>query len=261
MKMSKQNREMLALIELMAECHDADLSEGKVAMMELDLRKYTTEEINAAWTAYRARPANLKMPTAAQLRGYLQDGHPSVNEAFSMLPKGEDESVVWSEEMRTAWSNAAAMIEGGTASSAFFAFKDAYEQAVDEARLAGRRPRWSCSFGRDHSGREQAVLRAIEKKRINLETASSMLPEIEYNPSFVRMLGAGAKNVLQIDHKGVAKISEAIAQANLKKEEPIPQIEWKPLTPDPPMDPERRRMIEEQFKKIGVPSNLLGEEK
>lgn len=202
---------MLGLIQLIAECHETEISDARAAMIESDLRGCSIDEINLAWKKYRSNPANNKMPTAAQLIQNIPDGHPSAQESFALLPRDEDSSVVWSEEMRTAYGVCETFLREGNINGAFFAYKETYERLVQESRSMRSKPKWSASFGFNKSGRELAVVTAIEKQRISLEFGCAIYPELEMSPKYETLyLAQKGERPLSIDSQGLNKLKQLI---------------------------------------------------
>lgn len=179
---------ILSLIYLIAECHETELSEARAAMIESDLRDFSINDINLAWKKYRSFPNNRKMPTAAELINLIPDGHPTAQESWAMIPQDEYKSVVWSNEMREAYSVAAPLINQGNISGAFFAYKEAYEKLITASRAERKKPKWSLSPGYDKNGRDTAIVEAIQKGRMTIETALKYHPELEYNPNYEQLL-------------------------------------------------------------------------
>lgn len=212
-----QNKsEMLGLIHLIADCHETEISDSRVAMIEHDLQGYSVAEVNQAWKKYRSVPTNLRMPTAAQLIQLIPDGHPSAQESFAMLPRDEYASVIWSDEMRFAYGVCEPLIREGNLSGAFFAYKEEYERLVNEARMNRKKPKWSPSFGDDKHGRITAVVHAVEKKRISLEYACAIYPELEFNPAYKNLALKYGGNVPEIDHDGLEKVKLLINKTEKK---------------------------------------------
>jgi hypothetical protein len=116
----------------------------------------------------------------ADIISRIDDGHPSANEAWAMLPFSEADTCVWTNEMRDAWSLVNRQADE-TASR--MAFRDAYMRAVQEARNEKRGPSWSVSAGTDASRRLKPLVEAVEKGRINA------LAAIEIEPLLVGMFG------------------------------------------------------------------------
>lgn len=209
------NSQMLGLIQLMAECHEIDLSEARAAMIVSDLAGCSLQEVNDAWKKYRAIPSNVKMPTAAQIIQFIPDGHPTAQESWAQIPHDEDGSVVWSDEMRMAFAVARPMIREGNFTGAFFAYKEAYEKLLFEARSLRRKPKWEPSFGFDKGGRDTALQVAVEKNRIPLQLAVKFYPELEYSPQYEQLALKYGGDKIQIDHENKNKILQLV---NKRKE-------------------------------------------
>lgn len=191
--MKNQQNEMLSLVYLMAEYHDHEISDSKAAMLAMDLEGFTPKTISDAWVRYRKNAKNTRMPNVGQLVELIEDGNPCAQIAWGMMPKSEDDSIVWSDEMREAWAVSWPLIREGNVTGAYFAFKEAYEAAVLKCRTSGKSPKWSASFGHRKSGRELAVVEAVSTKRISLDYALKIYPELESSNSF---------ESLQIEHSG-----------------------------------------------------------
>jgi hypothetical protein len=113
--------------------------------------------------------------TVADVVQRLDDGRPGPEEAWAMLPRNEDVSVVWTGEMAHAFGIAAPLMDESHV-QARLAFIEAYKTAVSKARDAARPPQWFASLGRDKFGREAAVQEAVAKGRISQAHANTLLP-------------------------------------------------------------------------------------
>lgn len=195
------------------------MSEARAAMMESDLAGFLLNDINTAWKKYRSIPNNRRMPTAAELINLIPDGHPSAQESWAMIPQDEYKSVVWSEEMREAFRIASPLIDQGNISGAFFAYKEAYEKLVTTSRSERKKPKWSLSPGYDKSGRDTAIVEAVQKGRMTLETALKHHPELEYNPGYEKLaLEYSGKKTEQIGYdEGKTKVQGLINSMNSKQ--------------------------------------------
>lgn len=213
--MTKKSK-MLSLVQLIAECHDTEITESRAALIEYDLNGCTLDEVNDAWRRYRSVPTNTRMPTAAQLIQYIPDGHPSAQESFAMIPRNEYTSVIWSDEMRFAYGVCESLIREGNITGAFFAYKEEYDRLVQESRMKRRKPKWSPSFGDDKAGREVALVTAIEKKRISLDLACKFYPELEWLPSYEKLALTYGGTKLEIDYKNIEEIKKLIQPKEIK---------------------------------------------
>lgn len=106
----------------------------------------------------------------------IDDGRPGVEEAWAMLPHDEYKTVVWTDEMVSAWAVALPLIEEGEAIAARMAFKEAYSKAVIQARENRAPVKWTASLGHDKNGRESVLIEAIEKGRLTAPQVKVLLP-------------------------------------------------------------------------------------
>jgi hypothetical protein len=103
----------------------------------------------------------------------LMDGRPTPEEAFLSLRFDEESTNVWTDEMRVAYFAAyPAMDKIGQR----MAFLEVYRREVAKARAAGTPVKWSVSLGLDKSGRELAILDAVERGSLLPKQAKHHLP-------------------------------------------------------------------------------------
>jgi hypothetical protein len=108
-----------------------------------------------------------------------RDGRPSVEEAWSLcqIAVDENETIVWSEEMASAWGIALPIVDSGDKVGARMAFKEYYVRLVQIARDNGLQVKWSVSLGHDAERRNEAIKQAADKNLISFDTASKHLIE------------------------------------------------------------------------------------
>ncbi len=157
--------------------------------------------------AIRAAIQELKwFPKVAELRELagalperLNDGRPGPEEAWARMPKGEgmeEDSIVWCEEERIAYSTCRSLLLDGDQIGARMAFKERYEKELAEARSHRTPARWSISAGYDIEHRMTTLATAVQEKRISLESALNFV-SAERRDDFARMLPpAEAKGLL-----------------------------------------------------------------
>lgn len=116
--------------------------------------------------------------TVADVVQRIDDGRPGPEEAWSLMPFDESQSVVWSDEMAKAFGIAGPLIEIGDRIGARMAFKEAYARLVNEARDAGAPVVWRPSLGHSPVGREAALLAAVDSGRLTLDFARSIEPAL-----------------------------------------------------------------------------------
>lgn len=109
----------------------------------------------------------------------LEDGRPSPDEAWALVPKREDDSVVWTDEMAHAWSIASAAWFIGDRMGAQRAFREAYIKAVSHNRDRRVLPNWSVSLGDDRQQAYNVIEAATRDRRISLDEALQALPDLK----------------------------------------------------------------------------------
>lgn len=148
--------------------------------------------------AIRAAINQLKwFPKVAELRelaGALpdssNDGRPGPEEAWARMPKGErmeEDSIVWCEEERAAYTACRSLLLEGHHIAARMTFKEMYELELAEARAQQRPVRWTISAGFDVDHRLLTLAAGVQEKRITLEQALNFVPE-QRRPDFAQML-------------------------------------------------------------------------
>jgi hypothetical protein len=136
------------------------------------------DELAVASALKRCRREVRGTLTVQDVVSRINDGRPGPDEAWAMLPKDEDTTVVWSEEMREAWGVAIPLLEFGDKVGARFAFREAYMARVNAARDARRPPNWIASLGHDKRGREHVLAEAVSAGRLSLTQAQSYVPQL-----------------------------------------------------------------------------------
>jgi hypothetical protein len=119
-------------------------------------------------------------PKPADMINFIkdQDGRPSADVAWSMIPRNEYVSAVLTQDMLTAMAAAQPLLNEGDQVAARMAFKDSYNNLVNEARNKCTPIAWFPSLGDDKNGRESVITEAIRLGRITEEHGKKMLPHI-----------------------------------------------------------------------------------
>lgn len=140
----------------------------------------------------------------------LNDGRPSPDEAWALVPKSEADSVVWTDEMAHAWSIAAPAWMDGDRAGAARAFRESYIKAVSKNRDMRVQPQWSVSLGDDRHQAYNVIEAALRNRQISIDTALHAVPDLpSINTALVLkgiadpdreqpMLAEHAKHVAQI---------------------------------------------------------------
>ena len=107
-------------------------------------------------------------------RPMSKDDHPSAEEAWTMLPKSEDQTTFLTEEMQDAMNRAGVneFLERDDYIGAERAFKKVYTEAIAKSVASGRKADWHVSLGHDQSQRVVGLERAVSNGLIDAEKAS-----------------------------------------------------------------------------------------
>jgi hypothetical protein len=142
------------------------------------LQQFAIDDVRQAFGEYVRR--GKYQPKPADIIEIIErlkpDGRPLPDEAWAMVPRDEAQSVIMSDEIATAMQVAQPLLDAGDQIAARMAFRDAYTRAVEENRRVGKQPRWFPSLGHDPHGRAKAIADAVEKKRITMDRAETILP-------------------------------------------------------------------------------------
>jgi hypothetical protein len=171
-------KKLLEQIAVTAELMGQTISPNAAASMAMDLSQYPLQTTIDALAQLR-RESKGRFSLAAvleQIEKLNPDGRPSADEAWAMIPRDEETSVVMSEEMAEAYGIAKPLLEEGDQVAARMAFKDAYTRIVDAHKRDGVQIKWFPSLGNDKEGREAALSNAVRLGRIGADHAARLLP-------------------------------------------------------------------------------------
>jgi hypothetical protein len=181
MKLSEDVR-LLEIIKATGEIYSRQVSTAAAVMFLADLDGFDSSQILNALSICRKQLKTF--PSIADVIARIDDGHPGVEEAWAMIPKEEEGSIVWTNEMVGAFGIARNLLLDGDAIAARMAFKESYTQMLATSRSENISPNWFLSPGHDKTTHEPAVREALSKKRISIGYARDLLPEIEFkNPA------------------------------------------------------------------------------
>jgi hypothetical protein len=173
MKKTQASTQLLEALAVTAELTGTQLSQGAARVLAEDLAIYPEQQVIKALVRCR-RELKARL-TIADVISRLDDGRPGPEEAWAMLPRSEDSSAFWTQEMREAFGVCSSLLDDDPV-QARMAFLEAYRKKVTDARDAGAAIYWEFTPGRDKSGREQALIEGVEKGRISSEAALRLLP-------------------------------------------------------------------------------------
>jgi hypothetical protein len=141
-----------------------------------DLMDYQLSSVKSA-LRHHARQSRFA-PTPHDVVALLESGNKrlSADEAWSMMPNDEFETIVWTREMSEAYSIASGILAEGDKIAARMAFKSAYDRLCSEAVMMQRPVVWSVCVGFDKSRIEPALQKAVAAGRISQDRANKFLP-------------------------------------------------------------------------------------
>jgi hypothetical protein len=167
---------LLEAVAVTAELCGRTFSEGAARVFVSDLSGYDEDLVLKALSKCRREVKGIL--TVADVIGRIDDGRPGPEEAWSMLPRSEAGSVVWTEEMAEAFGVASPLMIEGDMVAARMAFREAYRSRVEDAKANGKAVKWTPSLGWDARGRESVIAEAVQKGRISMEVAREFLPSL-----------------------------------------------------------------------------------
>jgi hypothetical protein len=160
------SKELIQAVAATAELCGARLSDAAARMLVADLEQYPEQHVLAALTRVRRKGKRFSLGSVLEEID-AQDGRPGADTAWSMLPRSEAQTVVWTAEMAQAWGVALPLMEAGDKFGAQRAFKEEYTRLCDAAREQGIAPAWTVALGHDPAGRAQPVQEAIALGRLS----------------------------------------------------------------------------------------------
>lgn len=185
------SRELIEAVAVTAELCGRTFSEAAARVFVSDLSRYPESQVIAALG--RCRREVKGVLTVSDVVSRLEDGRPGVEQAWGMLPIGEDQTAVWTDEMSSAFGAALPLINRRDMVGARMAFKEAYTKAVMAARDAGKPVNWWASIGTDPASRWSSLQAAVNDGRLPLEYARQHVPELtapKVNPAIAARVSA-----------------------------------------------------------------------
>lgn len=170
-----KNERIAALLGMTAEIMGTQLQTSTLVMMADDLVSYELADVeNALKRCRRELTGRLTLATIIE-RIESSDGTPGPEEAWALMSRSEDDTVIITEEMAEAMQFARPLLNDGDKIAARMAFKDSYTRTVREARANHIKPKWFISMGHDKQGRAQPIAEAVRTRKITLGHAIGLL--------------------------------------------------------------------------------------
>lgn len=167
-------------------CQGDALSDDIVLIYLRVLRRYTYAQVDSALSRCAAEVScySGKHLALSEICKRIEDGRPSPDEAWSIVPTSEEQTVVWTDEIASAWGQVREMDDRVAARKSFL---DIYDRLVSEARLRMDPTRWTVSCGTDPARRELAINNAITLGRLPASTVRFKALSTADKPSVHRM--------------------------------------------------------------------------
>ena len=181
------SKQLIEAIAVTAELCGRTFSPAAARVFVMDLEGYDEQAVIGALAKCRREVKGLL--TVGDVISRLDDGRPGAEQAWAMCPKSEGDTVVWTQEMATAFGICYRLIEAGDLVQARMAFLESYRGEVSKARDKKVQPEWSASLGHDQSGRQGALMEAVEHGRLTQDQASQLCPGLpEPSPEVAKLL-------------------------------------------------------------------------
>jgi hypothetical protein len=199
---------LLEAVAVTAELCGRAFSPAAAAVFVADLSAHPEAEVLRALN--RCRKEVRGVLTTHDVLSRIDDGRPGVETAWSMVPTGEWQSVVWTTEAAEAYGQVAHLVASGDKVAARMAFKESYQKLVDAAREAGRPVSWVASLGFDKEVRSRVLQDAVKRGLLTSAAAHEADPLALPAPEVVALLtdessrkerGAEARELIEAAQK------------------------------------------------------------
>jgi hypothetical protein len=187
------------------------------------LEPFPMEMVSRAMTAHIRDPQRGRFqPSVSDIIAQIEvsagtDGRPGAEEAWALVQRSNDEAetVVWTAEMRDAFSICRVLLEAGNVIGGRMAFKEAYLRLVAEAVRNNKPVKWEVSLGRDSQKREVAIQNATIAGRLSTAMANILLPGIGCTP-LLQLSTSGATQ--EISREGLARVKAEMEKLQMGSE-------------------------------------------
>jgi hypothetical protein len=180
MRDDSPSRAIVESIVVSSEICGHPLSFAAAKMLAADLGDFDEAAVRAALARCRMEVHGLLKLT--DILAHIDDGRPTAEEAWALMPQSEQTTVVWTDEMAQASGAAARYLDEGDMVAARAAFDEAYVKAVVAARIRRDPVRWTPSLGSDVRKRESVLHDAVRKGRLSAAHVQNLLPPVEIPP-------------------------------------------------------------------------------
>lgn len=176
--LSSDKKRFLEIINSSAIIFSKKIDEGFIKIYWEQLEEFEIHEVEKAFKLV-VRYCKF-FPTITEIIGHIPSANLNkrvvADEAWAMMPRSENETVVWTEEMAGAYAVAYDLIVEGDRIAARMAFKCAYERLCNEASLIQKPVSWKVCVGHDKNLVEPVLKNAVLAGRITQKHADKHLP-------------------------------------------------------------------------------------
>jgi hypothetical protein len=219
MQQESERGRLAKAIVITAEVMGHEISPNAAAAMASALAEYEPQDALAALRKCQ-REITGKLSLAAVI-ARIDDGHPGAEDAWALCPRlvrdswghqrvDQDATIVWTDEIRRAFSAAESVLESGDATAARMTFREVYTRELQLARNARRKAQWEVCAGQDPRGRDQPIREAVELGRLPERCLELHAPNIE----------RPARRLANGETMSLASMAEAIKTLPMMRKDP-----------------------------------------
>lgn len=166
--------DVVKAVAITAQIFGREFTEDAAEVFVSDLAGYPSAQVVEALA--RCRRELPRFPSVAEIIARIPDGRPGPEEAWTMVPKDEDDTAVMTTEMAEALRYVRSTMSWDMV-AARMAFREKYASLVADARAKRVPASWSVSLGLSAAGRTTALSHAVERGYIGADQAQALLPD------------------------------------------------------------------------------------
>ncbi len=200
---------LLTTLGATAEVMGTQLQPAALMLMAEDLSEFSLSDVLAAIKRCRRELSGRLTLAAIIERVQAADGMPGAEEAWALMSRPEDDTIVITEQMGEAMQVARPLLDEGERVAARMAFKDAYVRIINDAREKRIKPKWFVSLGHGKEGRAQPIAEAVRSGKLLLEHSLNLLSP--NGKAEVLQLTGNVNHPFLLEHK----------QAQLEERQPL----------------------------------------
>lgn len=108
----------------------------------------------------------------------MGDEHLDADSAWLIVPKSEEDSAVWTDEMATAWGSCSKLYYSGDIFNATRGFKSEYKRICEISKLTNKPVNWTLTKGTNHELLKTCVEEALRLGRLKPDYANRVLDSL-----------------------------------------------------------------------------------